>query len=341
MWECEFSQTKEPWTVGYKKLLSCRGETPHQFFGDLKIEFFNPSSNSFDASGKVKKLNDKEAAAVSPKELSKGLGKTQESSYSNMDLRILETKFVGPQNIDVYVTGYKTGAYESVPFKITDGKSSVKINPMTWKIESVLSKGKPAKSFGPHPAQDLSLHYGYWILAGVIFLAALFLIIGALKKYLDRRSLLRELRNFEINGSGFLDKTSFGKQSDFSDDSYNQFSKSMRKIYRTYHSLEYIEKTKVSRPATDFYKDISKAFKLFITRRFLVPAYKWTYREVLSDIKKRHKKIYAEVSLNLEKIFYELDQVKEESIVHKDCQQLFKMSQNLVAQIKKVEGQLK
>ena len=276
-WTCVFQEATQAgaakldaWTVGNRYLLSCSGPSIGQLSQEkLRLEF--------------------------PKE---------EQQYT---LHLLQVKTLNIQQAQFVVTGYKPGEYKLEGLKVTDGKDDFVVNPLEWKVTSILegqAQPKPIPPFGPFQMSFPWWYYGLWVLAGV-------LVIGYFwrkgRKYHARKKLIESLAAHSTALSPF-----------------NQLNKDIRGLLR---STNLANKEQVG----DFVKQIEEMFRLFLIRQLLVPALDWSDRDVLRDIRKRHHSVHKDSSKKIQGLFREFKKAQgaDEKLSRVDAEQLLEMTRQV------------
>jgi len=284
VWNCELKALTESTTVGALKDLICRGDYVADLDRNkLKIEF--------------------------------------EDKQNQYALQIIEVKTVEGQSLSLVVAPYKAGKFEKPVFVITDGLRSVKVNDLTWSVESVLQgkEDKPIPSMGPF---SLSMPWWFWSsILGLIVLV--FILIGLkLKKTWDRKKLIDELSSRGTALSPF-----------------NQFNKDFRLQLKEWQQKELTEKVKAEQEwRLELLKNTEKNLREYLMRELLIPTLEWTDIQILTEIKRSHLMIHNELSSEIKKILREIKQIQKgkSTITSIDCEQLTSMVRDLVEKINEI-----
>ncbi len=190
---------------------------------------------------------------------------------------VLKADFKSPSSIDVDMTFYSAGEFKFPDLILGDGKSEVHLGPQNFKIETILEKkadGKPQEPFGPILPASLTWPALYTLLligAFSLFIAGL--TAGIIRR-LRYKALIAKLKNHDSITLPDL-----------------QFYKSLRAAEANAYPIA----------------DIEKSFRLYLLRRFQVPAFDLKDRALLSFFKKSHpwlkkqrqeiKKIISDIDL--------------------------------------------
>ncbi|MGZ3772748.1 MAG: hypothetical protein ACXVCY_15825 [Pseudobdellovibrionaceae bacterium] len=206
-------------------------------------------------------------------------------------IQLLGFEFRSQTRADLKVTAYKAGPAQFQDLQLTDGTQTLSLGPIQYTVQSVIqpsSGQQQAKQepYGPIGPASMSVPVFYWaILGGICSLVVLF-FVAKIYRYVQRRNILERL-----------------KEHDSAQSPLAQFHQSLRRLQRT-NTVFFGGKAEKSH-ITECLDETYKMLKLYLTRRFQVPAMEWSHRLVLKDIKKYHPKIYQEHSAELEKLFKE------------------------------------
>ncbi|MCB0390564.1 MAG: hypothetical protein KDD58_04710 [Bdellovibrionales bacterium] len=242
-------------------------------------------------------------------------------------LKVLGKQNIEADYIDLVVTSYKAGNFENPIFVITDGDNGIKIENLSWQVNSVLKsqQEKPEPSKGPF---QLNMPWWYWSsIFGVIFVVLLLVFIK-LKKIWDRKKLIEELSTHATALTPF-----------------NQFNKDLRSEIKNWQQLEL---TVVPKKEEEWRRhllvSVEKYFRQYLMRELLIPTLDWTDAQIIKEIKKRHSKIYSEAIIDIKKILREIRQAQKATskIAYVDCEQILNMTRVVTEKIYEVkQGQKK
>lgn len=284
-WQCELQTKEAPINVGTVQDMICRGD----FVPKLKNESI--------------KINFQDA----------------KFAYA---LNILEVKNIDHQSLNLVVTSYKAGKFDNPIFVITDGETSVKVQDLTWTVESVLKgqEDKPTPSMGP-----FALQMPWWFWSSILtIIFVICLIIGLkLKRMWDRKKLIEELTNRSTALTPF-----------------NQFNKDFRSEIKDWQQKELTVTPKnevVWR--SDLLSGVEKYLREYLMRELLIPTLEWNDSEIISEIKARHPLVYKETSSDIKKTLREIQQAKKSksSLTFTDCEQLVNMTRVLTEKVNEIK----
>lgn len=256
-WSCVILNQPEKLTVGEKFSISCQGLEP--------VTFKNPQ-------------------IVLPEQ------------KDNYRLYVLKGFQKDLKSLKLQVVSYRTGAFENIPFIITDGENSVSVDGLFFSVESVL----PEKPINPHPAfGPWKTPYPFWwlSLSGITLLSLLagLLIFGNF--FLKRKAFIRKIQN---RRGEFLPS--------------KQFINSLRKL-----DLE----------SSSYIAHLSRFFRIFLEDLLFIPVLEHPPLIVLKYLRKYNNPLYKSHGDRIKALLNEMDTLKhkktEENICHelkKSCFQL-------------------
>lgn len=233
-------------------------------------------------------------------------------------IQLLNFEFRSQTNADIKVTAYKAGRVQFQDLQLTDGTQTLSLGPVEYAVQTVLPPSEQGQQqakqepYGPIGPASLTVPMLYWvILAGLVGLVAL-LFAGKIYRFIQRRNMLERLKEHDSALSPLA-----------------QYHQNLRRLQRT-NTVFFggkAEPTHIKECLDETYQML----KLYLTRRYQVPAMEWSPRLVLKDIKKYHHKVYQEHSSDLENLFKEYtrgiqdkENLKEEDVlmITKHCRQL-------------------
>lgn len=207
-------------------------------------------------------------------------------------IHLLGFEFRSPTQADIKVTAYKAGNFQYQDLQLTDGTQVLSLGPIQYVVESVLPKPEPGQPetkqepYGPVGPASMSVPMLYWaLLAGFIGLVIL-IFIGKIYRVVQRRNMLERL-----------------KEHDSALTPLAQFHQSFRRLQRV--NTVFFGAKAEKEHIFQCLEETHAMFKLYITRRYQVPAIEWGDRLVLKDIKKHHKAMFLEYGDELKKLFKE------------------------------------
>jgi hypothetical protein len=223
-------------------------------------------------------------------------------------LSILKVLRQDPNDVEFEVTAYKPGEHKPDYVRVLQGQGAEEkgfetAHP-TWVVHSVLDPKQPPQPYGPFG--PWSLHLPLWFIMIVALVAAL--IVGAVVRFVrkstQRRRMLEELQRH---------KTVLPP--------LHQFYRDTRQLRRRLHNVK--EPTELKQIGVDLDRD----FRLYVLRRFQIPALEWSNGDILKDLRRRHRKTYLETHEPLKRTLRELMKMKERpQLAANDVEQMQRMS---------------
>lgn len=225
-------------------------------------------------------------------------------------IQLLGFEFRTPTQADLKVTAYRAGQSQFQDLQVTDGTEVLSLGPIQYVVQSVLPKPEPGQPqakqepFGPIGPASLGVPMLYWaILAGVVGLAALIFVVRVVR-VVQRRSMLARLREHDSALSPM-----------------SQFHQSFRRLQRV--NTVFFGGQADPEHIKQCLDETSTMFRLFLTRKYQVPALEWNDRLILKDIKKYYPQVFAEYSEDLKKLlkeyargFEDKDRLKERDVLN-------------------------
>ncbi len=225
------------------------------------------------------------------------------------NLKILGLKNSSANDATFTVVSYKAGEFTNQGFVLTDGSVIAKVENLNWKIQSVLEKG--SKPFPPMGPLDLRYPNSLWI-AILLVLAAIGLIIWRImNKRRVRRGLIQAVLGVGREDVPFRELVKVQNTQ-----AYSQFSRDLRAIQKEMNAMK-------PKPTEEIWLELEKAFRFYLVRELLTPAFNWSQRQVLNDIKKNHRKVYNRCAFQLRKGLSEFDKGKDQKVSLSDCEQMY------------------
>jgi len=222
---------------------------------------------------------------------------------SQYTLYVLDVAESTNQNFKLLVTSYRPGQYSNYKLKISDGKTTVETSEVQFAVQSVWPQGEkpePVPSYGPF---YVSIPLWFWLSVAAAFLALGLLVFYFVHRKQQRQKLLND-----------LDKHMTMLPP------HSQFSKDLRLITKNL-SPSPITPDQYSEIA----KSINEAFRLYLIRELRVPALQFTDRQILAEIKKRHRALYEDLKAEILRGLTELSSAMQNlsKLGYKDCEDLF------------------
>ncbi|KHD88282.1 MAG: hypothetical protein OM95_09005 [Bdellovibrio sp. ArHS] len=207
-------------------------------------------------------------------------------------IHLLGFEFRNPTQADVKVTAYKAGNFQYQDLQLTDGTVTLSLGPVQYQVESVLEKQVPGQPpvkqepFGPIGPAVLSVPTLYWALLASILGLLFLMIVGKLYRVIQRRNMLEKL-----------------KEHDSAMSPLGQFHQNLRRLQRmnTVFFGGKADPNHIPEAIVATYEML----KLFLTRRYQMPAMEWSDRLILKDLKKYHRSVYNEYGSDLKNLLKE------------------------------------
>ncbi|WP_413288374.1 hypothetical protein [Bdellovibrio sp. HCB337] len=235
-------------------------------------------------------------------------------------LKLLGFEFRSPEEADLKVTSYLPAQYQIPQLVLTDGEQTLDLGQVQFEVVSILPPQQPQQQQGVHiegQEQPKVEPYGpfgpatipvpalYWLalLGSIGFMA----IMIALKiwRYNQRREMLLRLKEHDSALSPLL-----------------EFHQSMRRLQRS--NPVFYGKEGTLAELREGTKELSRMFKVYISRRLKVPAFEWNERLIVKDIRKYHPPVYESYSKRIHDLFGEFRKAEgaDQKLAGKDISQL-------------------
>ena len=234
-------------------------------------------------------------------------------------LKILKAEKFSATEMKLTVTSYKAGDHDLKAVQIIENGKSYVLGDLKYTVTSVINPQEPPAE--PFPSQGpftVSLPLWYWVVGAAVVLLVVFQIYWRIRQKAQKKKLLQEM---QIDG--------------FAADPLAQFFQTLRKQQRSYAFFS----GGASSPEEiiTFVSELEKAFKLYIGRVFKVPAYFWSSRKVLKDIRKNYRREYDLVGPVIRKALAELSRAQNAKgqMSAQDCMQLNDLIRKQVDEIQR------
>jgi hypothetical protein len=233
-------------------------------------------------------------------------------------LRLLEVVSIGDTGADLVATTWVTGDLEFENPILTDGINHIGLGKMSLSSASVITQesnpeGKPFPPWGP-----LAIPWPVWIwgIVGALLVALGFALWLAIRQSLRRRRLLAELEKHTTVLSP-----------------YNQFNKELRRIGRQLPHPPGLVWSKES--SVGYFRELNSIFRWYLARELIVPAFEESPGQVLRELRRSHRELYAVVGRELKLALLELKKAIEakDGASLQDAHQLAEMCRKLANQI--------
>ncbi|MEK2690350.1 hypothetical protein [Bdellovibrio sp. GT3] len=224
-----------------------------------------------------------------------------EQKYS---IKLQGFEFRSPTQADLKVVSYTAG--NPVKFdnlQLTDGTQTLDLGLVQFQLISVLPPppppGKPGEQppkqepFGPIGPLNIPVPPVYWIiLAAVLGVVALFVATKVFRS-IQRRKIIERLKEHDSALSPIA-----------------EFHQKFRRMQRA--NTVFFGGTPQPEDIPTALDETRHMLKLYITRRYKIPALEWSPRLILKDLKKYHPKVYQDTGVELEKLVKEFQHAVED-----------------------------
>lgn len=219
-------------------------------------------------------------------------------------LALLKTVKLEPTTAEFEVTGYKPGNHKPDYVRVLQGERGFEFSRPQWEIKSVLKQDQQPQPFGPFGPYTVPLPMWVW-LALLLAAAALALLIWrGVRRSSQRRALREELKRHGTTLTPL-----------------NQFYRDSRALKRR------LDKASADSDARAALEDLDRDFRLYVLRRFSIPALEWSEAAILGDVRRRHRRVFQRAADPLRKTLRELRRLKGRDLVPvRDVEQLHRMS---------------
>ena len=188
----------------------------------------------------------------------------QEDKYA---LQFLGAQKVDEQNLSLRFTSYRVGEHDLPDVQIFSGENKLSLGPLKFQVQSVLNQNSQEKQegYGAIGPLGISIPLVVWLLLGAVFLGLSFSLGSFVRRRMQRRALLESLA--EHNSA--LTPLS-------------ELHGNLRKISRAndfYHGGAIVDSSQL----TGVVQELDRCFRLFVLRKFQVPALVWPDRLILKE----------------------------------------------------------
>ncbi|NUN06161.1 MAG: hypothetical protein HUU57_10405 [Bdellovibrio sp.] len=234
-------------------------------------------------------------------------------------LKLRSFEFRSLTTADIKVTSYMAGKFELQDLQLSDGAQTLSLGPVSFAVETVIPPADPAnpqaqpQPFGPFGPAQMAVPALYWaILFSVLGVFAL-VLIAKIYRVVQRRNMLERL-----------------KEHDSALSPLSEFHKGMRNLARVntvfFGTKVEPEDVKLCLRQTDH------MLRLYLTRKFRLPAFEWGDRLILKDIKKHNRKIFDHYADDLKKLLKELSRglQDKDNVTGQDALNIATQSRTLV-----------
>lgn len=241
---------------------------------------------------------------------------TEDAAYT---LYVLQNQKLEARSAELIVTAYKAGQHAPEYVRIVQGENGFEFVKPKWDVKSVLKPNEQPKPYPPFGPWSLSLPLWFYIVVGAVLITVAYLVTRKVRRYNQRTKMLAELQRHKTALSPL-----------------HQFYRDSRNIRRKLNNVKQAEEL------SEITGELNREFRLYVLRQFEIPTLDWTDREIVRDLKRRHRKIYYRVREPLRKTLRELGRLAaQKQVLFKDVEQMQRMSLETVEKIDSARGAVK
>lgn len=217
---------------------------------------------------------------------------------------------------ELVVTGYKPGQHKPDYITLGTGDNQVRVEGLQWNVNSVVQaeQGKPPQPFPPYG--PIILFWPWWLWAtivGSILFIALF-VWWRVRRTLARKRLIERLAD---RGAALS--------------AYAQLHKDLRGLMRRYQGRTSVDDT---HKPDEYLMGLDQSLRQYLSRTLLVPAQEWSDGAIVRDIKRRHRRVYKETGVELNRLLSELRRARNaKGLTFTDCEQIHEMGRKVAEKI--------
>ncbi|MBX2987139.1 MAG: hypothetical protein KF802_04505 [Bdellovibrionaceae bacterium] len=226
--------------------------------------------------------------------------------------RLLEAKRTSSDTYEMKLTGYAAQPVKIEKLIVTDGVSQADLGPLDFTVKSVLDPAKPEQEpYGPIGPMNLGIPLMWWA-GGAVLLVALGLLVARLSyRRWQRRRLLEKIREHDAAVSPLA-----------------QLHQTLRRLHR--ESALFAGEDVSSAEAVRVVSELEEAFRIFLMRRFLLPAQEWRDALILKEFRKEHEELAELKGSELQRLMREFHAARHARHVEgRDALQLTKQTRQL------------
>lgn len=209
-------------------------------------------------------------------------------------LKLIKVQNVDPANLKLVMTSYRVGTHDISEFQINTSTGEYKLKGgLKFEVKSVIDQQSPPEApYGPFGPLTLSLPESYFWGAGVGLALILSLIALLSYRKWQKNRLIEKLKQFDSAQSP-----------------YHQFQAQLRKLQR--ESPFFVKGQLSDAEARKIIEAMDDFLKLYIIRKYWIPAHDWSPRLILSDLKKRFPGVFQVAADELRVLMREIGKLKK------------------------------
>lgn len=246
-----------------------------------------------------------------------------ESAETKYLIKLLKVNFESETKAVFVVTSYKAADIRWPDLQMTDDAQTFSLGALDYRVETVIPKPDPkqaqpgqeqkTEAYGPIGPADISIPHIYWVILLAVIGLVISLIVFKIVRVVQRRNMIERLKEHD---SALAPLT--------------QFHASMRKLQRV--NPAFFGSVATQEDIHSAMEELRHMLRLYITRKYKIPALEWSARLIAKDIKKHHRKVYAECGSDLLALIKEYQHAFEnkQSVIGSDVINLAKRTRSLV-----------
>lgn len=211
----------------------------------------------------------------------------------NYKLHLLKAESISSNQMRLLLTSYQAGKHQLTHLSISDGHFEYPLPDQNIEVISVLEKDQQPKLNGPIGPQMIWPTMMSLIIGLTIFLYLIGIIFLKWFRYRQRMKLIEKLR-----------------QHDSALSPIQQFYQTLRKEQRQ-SPVFYKEENSIEENRR-LMLELNQAFRLFLTRHYLLPAVDWKNPLFLKELKKLNKKTFELDGKELKQVLQEFEKAEKD-----------------------------
>jgi hypothetical protein len=226
-----------------------------------------------------------------------------------LNLKILKVRRSDNLSHEFDVVSYKAGEFKDQKFMITDGQNIGRVSGLNYNITSVLKEDSKAVP----PIGSEKMNYPIWLW---VSMALFFVVIGLVVWRIFRRRKQRQELIEVVLGVGHENKSFREIIKIQNNQAYSQLCRDLRVVQKEMNAFK-------PKPAKDHWAALEKAFRYYLVRELLTPAFTWSTKLIIADVKKNHRKVYNAAHMHLRRALSEFDRASGKDLTAQDCEQVY------------------
>lgn len=211
----------------------------------------------------------------------------------NYQLQLLKIEKVSSSQVRLLLTSYQTGKHQLSHLSLSDGHFEYPIPDQNIEVISVLEKDQPPKLNGPIGPQLIWPTLTSLMIGLIVFLYLLSVIFLKWFRYRQRVKLIEKLREHDSAFSPI-----------------QQLYQTLRKEQRQ-SSVFYKDETSIEENRRLLF-ELNHAFRLFLTRHYLLPAIEWKNSIFLKELKRLDNKAFEVAGKELKQVLHEFEKAEKD-----------------------------